>query len=54
VCLELCGLLQVLAEVAVVVDFAVDGEEELAVVRGQRLSASVDTDNGQTLMAVRA
>lgn len=43
--LELSRILQVLAKCSVVVDFTIDGEQDLSIIRGERLSTSVYADD---------
>jgi hypothetical protein len=49
--LEVVLLLEVLSDVTMVVDLTVDGENDAVVGVGQGLSARLDTDNAETLMA---
>jgi hypothetical protein len=50
VCLEVVGRLEALAEDAVVVDFAIDGERDSLLLVDQGLRTRVDTDDTQALV----
>lgn len=49
--LEVVRVVEALADQTVVVDLTVDGQNDGVIGVGEGLSAGLDTDNGETLMA---